>query len=318
MRVIISNLVYGEPYTTIFLRFHLKSLLENLNPSPFDDKSIYLIYTDGKNIDQIKEHVNYHRVKMFFNVLFVKFNNLLSYQERYINQTKQIRHSVQLALQSDAVLSHASADVYYGQGFWRNVTEKFRHKSTDAVFGHALRTTYETSAEQLSRETLDNDRLFDIGYDNMHPLWLFSNWHSSNFTQIPYHLIWTKPDQIICRAFSISSLLFRPSSEMLNAGGCSDITLKKLCKNFYFENIWQNAPCLELGTMSAFFPMFTRSTAQLDRVVQWALANVPSENFENLLMYQVIAKKGVVPDHGLVDESRRICESMIMKFQQLR
>ena len=44
----IGNLVYGQPYTDIFLNYHLKSLFENIDGDSFSN-SYYLIFTDEIN-----------------------------------------------------------------------------------------------------------------------------------------------------------------------------------------------------------------------------------------------------------------------------
>ena len=61
-KICISNLVYGQSYTDIFLNFHLKSLLENLDGNNFIN-SYYFIFTEETNIKTIESHNNYQKLK---------------------------------------------------------------------------------------------------------------------------------------------------------------------------------------------------------------------------------------------------------------
>lgn len=314
-KVLISNLVYGDPYTQIFLDLHLKSLIENCGDSPFSKSSIYLIYTDGKNIDRIKNHENFKVLTRYFRTQFITISSELRYDRRYSIQTVQLQHSLKVAIENSALMQQACADVYYGSNFWRNAIELINDKSVQVIFGNAIRSAYETTSSLLMGKQVSNDELFDIALSNLHPLWLSCNWEAPLFSRIPYHIIWTRDEQIICRSFSMSPLIFEPSANMLTAGGCSDITLRRYCDKIHFERDWQNAPIIELGMLSAFYPPFGRGKASVSSVASWAISNVLPENHRNIELFQVIKKTTTRESCSLISETEDIANSILGQIE---
>lgn len=309
--VVFSNLVYGEPYTKIFLYLHLKSLLENIKNIVFTEKSKYLIYTDGKNVDQIKENAGYKALRQLMDVVFVEIKSDLSYNKRYSVQSIQFQHSVDIAIKQDSLFHHAAADIYYGKNFWNNCFAIFERESIDAIFGHAIRSTYDAAGDILASKEITNDELYDIAFRNLHPLWAFGIWGTPLFTKIPYNLLWTDGEQIICRGFSIPPLLFKPNKKMAGIGGCSDITVKRHCDAPYFENDWSSLPCVGLEQLTHFFPVFQKKRSSVEYVTNWARKSIIPDNYKNIEIYQVIKKTDIETNMALVSESRVIADNIV-------
>jgi len=309
--IVFSNLVFGEPYTTVFLELHLKSFLASIVNARLGTESIYLIYSDGSNIQYISQHRNFQKLTQHMEVHFISIDQELNYQSRYQAQTIQFQHSARISFERNALMHQACADVYYGIDFWSNACNIMTRMDVDGLFGFALRTTLDSTFESLKHGSFDNDALFDIGYSNMHPVWAFANWDSPYFTKYPYTIIWSSPDQIVCRAFSVPAILFKPSSAMFDASGCGDISVLPLCERIYVERDWHVLPALEVGMLQAFFPPFSRQRSSIEELADWARRHLPAPNFPNLFHYQVIKKRTTLVNQRLIDQSLEICRRVV-------
>lgn len=311
LKLCISNLVYGEPYTDIFLNLHLKSLLENIN-SITEFEINYIIFTDGNNIDKIEQHVNIYKLFSHIKFNIITFEDILKYNDRYKIQSIQNSETIKYALNNDCTHIHlACADIYYGPGFWKNLLNK-ANSGFDAIFGHAIRTSYESIAPLLKQTIISADQLFDISFNNLHPLFTHSNWNNPYFTKIPYNIIWSTEDSIIVRGFSIPGLLFKPSIDKLeNIGGCADITLLSMSENPYFSMNWQELPCIEIGMLKSFYPMFSHKPASIPYLLELAKNIGALPNVNRLRNYMLISKKDTKPDLNLIYESETIINEII-------
>ena len=313
--VLITNLVYGEPYTSVFLNLHLKSLIENLGKNALGPRSMYLIYTDDQNIEKLAQHKRFQDLQAIIKTVLIKIDLKLDYRHRYNLQTIQLQHSLRIALEHDLFLHQACADVYYGPNFWLNACNLVEQFDLDGLFGFAIRSTLETTADLIGNQYLDSDSLFDLAYDNLHPLWIAANWNAPHFTNYPFTILLTESDQIICRSFSIPAVLFKPSVEMANIDGAGDISILPQCRNLYVESDWQNLPMIEMVQLGAFFPPFSRKKASVNLITQWAKQRIPMENFSNLLYHQVIKKTNTPLNDELFAESQKVSSEIVLRLQ---
>ena len=285
-KLLISNLVYGEVYTDIFLNLHLKSLLENLSEKFFEKDSYYLIYTDGKNIKAIKSHINFHRLNQWMKVHFVIIENGLTYENRYNVQTIQLQNSVKFALDSNIdYMMIACADVYYGPDVFKLVFNILDENKYSSIWTAAFRATYETTKDILFEHCLSKSQLYDLVFQNIHPLWMHADWNSHRFTKIPYQMIWSNDSQLIMRGYSWTPIIFKPESWMLNASGCIDISFDPNIETIYWCQGWWEIPLVELGQLHHFYPPFGNKVAKVDDVVNWTRASIPQRNWNNLKRY---------------------------------
>jgi len=311
MKICISNLVYGDSYTIIFLDYHLKSVIENVRSNVVIENSYYLIFTDGKNIDLIKRHPNFQFLQSYFSFNFLVFSENLEYNNRYSYQGIQQQHTAKFCLENELLMLFSVADLYYGPNFFKNAIEKMS-LGHDAIVTHAMRVSFESVGSYLKDNSFeDSDTLFDIGFANPHPLWVASNWDSPLFSRIPYHMLWTSEQSILVRGFSLGPLVTKPQDWMLAAGGCTDITYMANLKTPYISQDWHEFPSLELGMLFSFYPPFLNRRASPALVADWASKNIPQENYKNLFHYMIFKKKNSPIEQPLVERSLTIAQEIV-------
>lgn len=311
----ISNLVYGQPYTNIFLNFHLKSLLENLNSCPLD-KSFYFIFTEESNIPVIEAHNNFQLLKDKLEVAFIKFDgdsptNALRYQY----QGLQAEWSVRFALEHKVLLHTAAADLYYGMNYFKNALN-FISRGYDALVHQPMRAAYESTAHYLNLGELSVNDLFQACFLNLHPIWTSQNWDNPYFTIMPYHLIWSDDKAICMRGFSLSVPIVVPKEWMLKKRGCSDMTYLPHIKNAYYSSDWSELPMIELQQLSSFYPSFSHKKSSIQDLVIWAKKNISPENYSNLARYTIFKKTNDSINEELISNSKKISDEImtVLKF----
>lgn len=307
----ISNLVYGQPYTHIFLNFHLKSLLANLNSYALDN-SCYLIFTEESNISVIESHENFQLLLDKLKVTFVSLDgNSPTYELRYQYQAMQAHQSMIFALEHQMLLHLTAADVYYGINFFKSAFN-FMSRGHDGIGHQPMRIAYESAASHLSTDkTLSVDDLFLIGFHNPHPLWTSQNWHNPYFSFMPYQLLWSDETSICLRGFSISISLLIPQEAMLDSLGCADMTIFQYLKNPYFSDDWSELPMVELQQLSSFYPSFSNKKSNIQDIAIWAKKNILKENISNLARHTIYKRINDPINQELVSESKRITDAIM-------
>lgn len=311
MKICISNLVYGANYTSIFLDFHLKSLIENVHDKNLIEPSWYLIFTDGGNVETIKSHPNFQILTNYFSFDFYILPNQAEYQQRYSLQGIQQHYTAKFALEKNVLMLFSVADLYFGPNFLSNAIVKMMGDDHDAIVTHAMRVAFESTSPILKNHFIANsDHLFEIGFANPHPLWVASNWDSPLFSRIPYHILWTDESSILVRGFSLTPLVVRAQEWMLQAGGCTDITYMANLKKPYISSDWHEFPSLELGMLFSFYPPFSNQRASTANVAQWASENIPKENWANLNHHMFFKKRGSLVNQSLISRSEVIAQEI--------
>lgn len=317
IKLLISNLVYGEPYTEIFLNLHLKSIYENLIYLYISKDSHYLVYTDNNNINKIKNHPVFIEVSKFLKFSFIHLTGNFGYQERYIMQGIQLRHTASIALNENYIIHQTCSDLYYGPSFFKNGLSVMLENNNDAILYENIRSTYETLGSYLTNGSYTTDDLYELSISNLHPLWLAANWDNPFFTKIPYHIIWTSKDQIICRGFSLSAAFIKPFEWMKISGGSNDINISSRISNSYQINDWSQMPSVELGQLHSFYPPFSIYRSNKFSIAQWAVKNIPALNFSNLTKYTIFKKNATPINEELVTYSNNICNDIIKEIRNL-
>jgi|GEM_PF-1831786 len=308
--ICISNLVYGESYTNVFLNFHLKSLIENLASSTNFGRSYYFIFTEAANIAKIESHPNLQELKKYLNVHFFKIEGAVQYEARYQLQGLQVQNTVQFAVTNNLLLHIATADIYYGPKFFDSAFAQFE-KGFDAIVHQPIRTTYECVAPLLGGNQPTVDELFDIGFNNPHPIWISENWDTPYFTKYPYQMIWADERSVCLRGFSLTPTIVVAQEWMTTAGGCTDITFLPHLKNPYYSNDWSELPMLELCHLFSFYPPFSNKRSNALEIATWAKSHTLPENFKNLTKY-IIYKKTTDPiNQDLIARSEVIAQEII-------
>jgi hypothetical protein len=301
----ISNLVYGQPYTNIFLNYHLKSLFENIDGDDFSN-SHYLIFTDQTHIPIIEAHENYKKLEGKLIVRFIIIEGAV-YNARYQIQSAQANWTAKFALEKNLILHLTSADTYYGKGIIKSALN-FLSNGYDSVVNQPMRITYESAAQHLSNQVLSVDELFEVGFSNLHPLWTSSNWENPYFTLIPYQLIWSDEKSICLRPFSLGVSFAIPQEWMLKVQGCFDMTYISHCKNPYYSTDWSELPMVELQPLLAMYPPFGNKRSDIQAVTDWAFQNIHPDNFGNLSRYIIYKKINDPINEELIFKSKLISD----------
>ncbi len=309
--ICISNLVYGESYTNVFLNFHLKSLIENLASSNPFSRSYYLIFTEQDNIAKIEAHENFQQLKKYLNVHFLKIDGAVNYDQRYALQGLQVQTTAQFALTNNLLLHIACADVYYGPNYFTNACA-ILDKGYDAVVHQPMRTALESASPHLTgRWALSVDELFEVGFTNPHPIWISENWDSPYFTKYPYQMIWADETSVCLRGFSISPSIVVAKEWMKTAGGCTDISFMPYLENPYYSNDWSELPMIELCHLFSFYPPFSNKKSNAREVATWAKSHTLPQNFKNLSKYIIYKKTTDEVNPELISRSQVVADEIM-------
>jgi hypothetical protein len=314
-KICISNLVYGEIFTKIFLTYHLKSLLENLSSSRLPDGSIYLVFTDQKTISELDFHKNVAAVRKFMPLEIVVIDGELKNDMRYHIQSMQMKETIKYCLENDLLIHQTCADVYFGSNFFQNLIQKMS-EGFDVIFGNPMRAAYESAAPLLDHTIYDVDDLFEIGFQNPHPVWMSSNWNNPYFSTTPYHILWSDSKSILVRGVSISVYLVEPREWMLEFNGCTDMIHRKKFKHPYYCVDWSELPILELVFLATFFPPFRNQKSSVSSVAEWIFLQNLSENI-NIDLYTICKRTSDNIDIHLIDESKKIMENIFLEVISL-
>lgn len=278
-KYIITNLVYDEPYTEIFLNLHLKSLLDQTNlPSVsriFDIQ--YKIFTDEETAKVLELHPQILQLTKYVNVEICRFawgksvNAKFKFDARYSTLMQVFRASVDMAIKEDAWLTAWVADLVVAKEFFPRILNRMS-EGHGAVFMLPLRSAYEPMKDILKEHVgaLDDHRLCRYGFENLHPLWLACHWNAERFTKLPFSLIWTNRNGIMARSFSITPIVFKPKQEMLEGRGMIDGDVPALCDNPYWATDWTDAPVIGVEPLFCYYPTFTTHAANTRMVRDWA------------------------------------------------
>lgn len=272
-KLLISNLVYGdvEVYPKIFVEHHLPSLLDLSNAPQHADRLGYVIHTDEPTHKWLKEQKVFHDLKA---IMPVKIEKLVwpensegrQYNLRYSALAGMLRRSIEYGLEhGNCYLSTIVADLVYAQGFF---TKIFGHLDAgyDSVMMHPLRSAWEGMRKIdafLKIPALAPHDLFQLGYENLHPLWQACHWRAPQFSKIPDTLLWNSGTGLMARTFSITPIAFTPYESMRGMQQVIDVGVPPLCKKPYWCKDWTDAPVIGVEPITAWWPPFENQRASI-------------------------------------------------------
>lgn len=269
-KLLISNLVYGDPeiYPTIFVKHHLRSLLDLSNAPKHAERLGYVIHTDEPTHAWLKEQPEFHELKK---LMPVKIDYLVwpensegrRYDLRYSALITILRKSIEYGLKhGNCYLSTIVADLEYAHGFFDKV---FQHLDAgyDSVFMHPLRSVWEGVRKVQAKGALHPVDLFNVGYANLHPLWQACQWRAPQFSKIPDTLLWNTGTGLMARTFSITPIAFTPYESMRDIRGVIDGAIPPLCKKPYWCKDWTDAPVIGVEPITAWWPPFENHGASI-------------------------------------------------------
>jgi hypothetical protein len=271
-KLLISNLVYGdvEVYPKIFVEHHLRSLLDLTNAPLHADRLGYMIYSDPDTHRWLKEQRAFQDLKK---LMPVKVEHLTwpqnteerRYQLRYAALASMLKQSIAFGLERDCYLSTIVADLVFAQGFFDKI---FAHLDAgfDSVFMHPLRSAWEgmRKIDAFNKlEALAPMDLFQLGYENLHPLWQACHYRAPQFSKHPDTLLWNTGTGLMARTFSVTPIAFTPYESMRDMKQVIDVGVPPLCKKPYICKDWTDAPVIGVEPIIAWWPPFENHGASV-------------------------------------------------------
>ena len=274
-KLLITVPVYGDVYSDIFLKYQLKGFLDPTNVPACADRVDFAFYTDGQSLNKLMDHENFKALRDFCpSARFFTFSwpdNADRFGNRYSVLISTFRMSVNEALTKDSYLSAIVADLVPAKGFIPKMLKRL-DDGHDAVFNLPLR-----SAMESMRFTLDHAKgalspleLCELGYANLHPLWVACHWDAAQFTKLPFSLLWNSGRGLLARSYSITPIAFVPTHQMLSVGKVIDVEVPGMFKNPYWANDWVEAPILGVEPLQCYYPPWQNQKASEAWVSDWA------------------------------------------------
>jgi hypothetical protein len=308
MKLLITNLVYGETYARIFLDQHLKSLLDPSNVPSYKDRLEYLIFTDAETRILIEDHPNFLKLQQHITVGFVLFEwtipEEMKFQNRYSKLMMMFKDSVEIAMEHGRFLSAWVADLVIAKDFFAKLFSRLDY-GHDSVFVLPLRAAMEGTHNSLRRAldmtdgALSAEELCQLGYTNLHPLWVACHWRAAQFTRLPFSLLWNSGTGLLARSYSITPIAFLPTKEMQHASDVIDAEIPSLCKNPYWATDWIDCPVIGVEPIQCFYPTFANHTSNIEHVKTWA-NGVPPMRGLHASQKQWLDKKLYYPSREVV------------------
>lgn len=280
MKLLITNIVYGPVYSQIFLNHHLKSILDRTNiPSILNDNEIeYILYTDRLTEDLIKNHPIWESLSEKVKTRIKLFDaNFLNFEDRYNYLRIMLIDSMKIALEKKAILMPWVADLFFAKDFFIKIIKRFK-EGYDSVLVTGMRASAEAMIPRLNQfdESVDALKLFELGYQCLHPLWVACHWNSPQFSRIPYVLLWNSYPGIMVRPFSVTPIAFKPNVKMLNCN-MIDSDVPSFTKKPFWATDWTDAPVLGIEPIECFYPPFFNHRANSKVISDFAEGLHPSQ-----------------------------------------
>ncbi len=314
-KLLITNVVYGDIYAQIWLEQHLKSLLDDSNIPAHKDRVEYMVFSDDETIAKLGAHENYKRLQEFIPVTFHKIvwpeQEIDRFGYRYNVLMSIFKASVTKAIEKDYLLSAIVADLVFARHFLTRVFDKI-DKGHDSVFVQPPRCAAEVVMGELNKypRAMHAEDLWKLCYDNLHPLWVAAHWNASQFTKLPFSMLWNTGSGLLVRSFSITPIVLTPYPSMTEGRGMIDGEIPKLCKNPYWAKDWTDAPVVGVEPLFCYYPPFANHTATTKWVKEWTACLHPSQS-------EIVKQRLYYPDKDTAAASESLeaqCDQIIKEI----
>lgn len=280
-KILITVPVFGDVYSDIFLNYQLKAFLDPSNIPLNKDRVDFAIYTDGDTIQKIQDHDNFKELRDWVpSTRFFQFtwpDNADRFASRYQVLISTFRMSVVEAMKHDVWLSAIVADLVPAKEYVSRLL-RIMDAGHDSIFMLPLRSAMETVGPELAnaKGALTAFELCDLGYKNLHPLWVACHWENYQFTKLPFSLLWNSGSGLLARSFSITPIVFTPRHEMISCASVIDVEIPGMCKNPYWCTNWIDAPIIGVEPLKCYYPPFANRPAASQWIREWALSTMHS------------------------------------------
>lgn len=286
-KVLITNVAYGPIYADIFLNQHIKSLLDPTNIPAVRHRVEYIVFTDHETLPQIEAHDNWKKLKELIPVEV----GIIGWPEQPVNRF-DIRYNILMgcfqeslkrALSKDMLLSAIVADLVAAREYLPNSLKRI-DSGYDSVFMQPPRCAADVVTTELNKypRAMWAEDLWSLCYQAMHPLWVACHWEASQFTKLPFSLLWNSGKGLLVRSFSITPAIFTPYESMLTAGGVIDRLIPSLCKNPYWAEDWTEVPLVGVEPLFCYYPPFANHKATVEWTKGWAKQTLDHTQFQHV------------------------------------
>ncbi len=261
MKLIITNIVYGDTYTNLFLNYHLPSLLDDTNLPMYGKNTTYVIFTDNETQPILMKHPNVLRLMSICEVVFEEFSwrqDAKRFELRYSVLVGTFKMSVERACAGAYdYLCTWTADMVLAKNFFPKVLERMR-EGHDAVLMQPPRAAAETASPHLDKAegALSDIDLWNVCFKNLHPLWVACHWDSPTFTSMPFSLLWNTGYGLLVRSYSVTPIIFKPTLDMMETKKVVDAEIPQRFKNPFFAHDWDEAPIIQSEPVCCYYPPF--------------------------------------------------------------
>lgn len=273
MSLLISNIVYGQTYSDIFLNYHLPSLLDETNLPKVNKDVSFVFYTDNETKPIIEKHPVMRELLSLSEVEIRDFTwhpTANRWSRRYDLLVNSFRECVLEVVKKDRMLSAWTADIILAKGCLPAMLEKMKDKEIDAVFVQHPRSAFETIKDSLSTDNaLHADELWQNCFRNLHPLWVHCHWDNPQFTQYPFTLLWNSGKGLLAHSYSITPIIMRPTKEMAESVKVIDSEVPSMFKNPYWVKDWDEIPLIAAEPITCYYPPFTKGKLTNMRAGEW-------------------------------------------------
>jgi hypothetical protein len=272
------NLCYGANYPILWLENHLKSICDPSNlPALKSDYDLeYVLFTDDATLHELSRHPNFMKLAQICEINIVKLTwpaDSDTFGSRYQVLAQMLQETLKVALKKEAyAMSAWVADLVFAKGSLPKIISHIE-KGHDAVYNVPIRSAADAVHPLLAKlpGAPSDLELFEMAYANLHHLWIASDWQTRRFSKFPYSIVWDSGTGLVAHNFSVTPIVFRPNSEMLNVQGGIDTDLPSYIKNPYWATDWMDAAVAGVEPLSnGHYPPFTKSRASVENVVNWA------------------------------------------------
>ncbi len=283
--LLLSNLVYGERYTDLYLDCHLPAILDGSNLPAIADRTYVELYTDEASGARIVAHPSWACLAALLSAtIHVLPIAADGHAQRYGIQALTFHRSLHRAYAEDRALIYTAADIVYGAGVLPALLAKI-DEGFDSVFGVPMRGTSEAMQGPLSGygKALTAAEQYQLCRPALHPLWVASNWDAPDFSRIPYALLWSDASQIVLRPLTISNLIVKVNARMLGVSPTTpDAMIDPYVLHPYYADQWSDFPTVELQGLSSFWPPSRPGPANVAEYQAWAKQAAPAHTLPNL------------------------------------
>lgn len=272
-KLVLTNIAYGPLYTQIFLNIHLKSMLDETNIPKHKDRIEYHIFTDNESLQMIQNHAMFKTLDSLVpvHIWLLTGDKQFTFNDRYSLLVHTFKMSVEKALERDAYCSAMVADLYCAKNYIEKILAPM-DAGHDAVFMLPMRTAFEAMLPRLAPVTgaLEASEMYAHAYECLHPLWVAAHFRATQFTKLPFTLLWNSGTGLLAKSYSITPIIFEPSKEMLNVTGVIDVEVPGLMKNPKWATDALDCPIIGVEPLVCYYPPFTNALASTGVIKDWA------------------------------------------------